>query len=237
MRSILLLTFVTATFSVFAQSVEKGNPSFCVARLTIHHVDGSSNDIGEFHSDILSYQDGTADTITYELQDSESLTASFYILSPFINPTQFHEELIYGTLVSDTIIEGYSSLGGGTPTWNKFWDFADTALFTFFVNETLNPNPIHVVKLTRKPSEPLLVADQTILPISVFPNPTSNNVYIQLPNVSTDLSLVDASGRELKTWKSSVSHELDLSAFQSGNYFLRIVADGKASVFKLQKVD
>lgn len=238
MRSILLLTFLTTTFFTFAQSIEKGNPSYCQFRLTVHHADGSSENIENLQADVTSYFSGIVDTIVYVLEDDETVTADFYIVSPFISSTQFHEELIYGLPVSDTTIDGYTSVGGGTPTWNRTWDFADSALFTFFLYGGAVSNPIHTVKLTRTPQAPLLVNDQSVLPISIFPNPAADHIYIQIPDDHPmKLLLVDATGRELKSWENNVSHSLDLTAFQSGSYFIHVVSNGKVSVFKVEKVE
>jgi hypothetical protein len=177
--------------------------------------------------------DGPVDTTLYALADEDSLVARFFIISAFI-PLSLHDELVYGDPVYDTVITGYSSVGGGTPFHERKWSFSDSAIFTFYVDTP--DNPIYFVKLTRQPQ--LVIEEESVLPIAVFPNPVSNDINIWLPiDLSAELSLTDASGRLVKAWKRSESHTLDLSSLQSGNYLLRILIDGKATTFRVQKIE
>ena len=63
--------------------------------------------------------------------------------------------------------------------------------------------------------------------ISVYPNPTRNNILIFNNNPMTDIVLYDALGKEITaTHNMAVNHiKLDLSAYESGYYLLQIQSE------------
>jgi hypothetical protein len=233
MRHILLFACIAASLYAGAQLPEKGPVSGCSIQLTVYHADGTNEIVAEAISDVSPYHTGTTDTTVYTLEDADTLVADFYIIDYTIPALPFHEALIYGNPVCDTIMNGYSSVGNGTPYWNRIWSFADSAMFTFYF-DIPGGHPLHVVKLIRKQSSAATQNES----IAVFPNPASGDIYIRLPDdLSAELVLMDASGRQVKSWKSNESYTLDLSPFQPGNYLLRILIDGNATTFRVQKIE
>jgi hypothetical protein len=55
-----------------------------------------------------------------------------------------------------------------------------------------------------------------------YPNPVENNLYLQLLDDQNQIILTDILGRELLQEVVKSSHNLDMSAFKSGIYFLRV---------------
>lgn len=57
--------------------------------------------------------------------------------------------------------------------------------------------------------------------IKVYPNPTSQLLYIDIPNgESMRIELTNSLGQKL--WSGSNVNQIDLSTFQSGLYFLEL---------------
>lgn len=70
----------------------------------------------------------------------------------------------------------------------------------------------------------------------LFPNPT--NDLINITNRSShafECELIDQTGRILKQGSLSKNHQLDVSTFNSGSYFVRIIMDGDSFVKKIFK--
>lgn len=85
------------------------------------------------------------------------------------------------------------------------------------------------------------VSDVETYHLSIFPNPASDLVTIDLGSASgIDLiHLFDVSGRELKSVAvgNAASIEIDLSAFASGIYFIRATGSAGSASYKLIKAD
>jgi hypothetical protein len=61
------------------------------------------------------------------------------------------------------------------------------------------------------------------LPIQIFPNPASETITIKIPNGNNSCSLIDASGREMKTFNlSGTKTEIAISDLNSGIYFVKV---------------
>jgi len=71
--------------------------------------------------------------------------------------------------------------------------------------------------------------------VSMYPNPASNVLQIQLPEGS-DLQLFDLQGRVVEQRSTVKSQEtLDVSGLQSGIYFVRVIHNGQAFTNRLLK--
>jgi hypothetical protein len=76
--------------------------------------------------------------------------------------------------------------------------------------------------------------DESTLPFSVFPNPTSDFLQIQSEAVIRTIHINDDTGRELRTLRpNSKAIKIDVSKFPSGMYTLKINIGGKNYVKKI----
>lgn len=75
--------------------------------------------------------------------------------------------------------------------------------------------------------------DQLASTVSVYPNPASNYVMVNVPE-SSQISLVDMNGRQIYTKSNSGQKEsLDVSALESGIYFIQILHEGNSATKRL----
>lgn len=82
------------------------------------------------------------------------------------------------------------------------------------------------------------VAENTIKPITVFPNPVKD--YLQISNADqniTDVAVFNLLGQEVirEIWSGKGNSSLDMTKLTSGTYLLKIVADGKTETRKIIK--
>ena len=71
------------------------------------------------------------------------------------------------------------------------------------------------------------VAEPAALPLTLYPNPAGDRVFIQLPKAGGALSMYDFSGRELfKQQLTDGQSELEVSALPRGIYFVQVVQEG-----------
>jgi len=76
--------------------------------------------------------------------------------------------------------------------------------------------------------------------VSVYPNPTNATFTVTTDNLNIDrIELYDAIGRRISSTNLSqtYAHEIDLSAFVQGIYFLKVFSQGEVITKKVQKVD
>jgi len=76
----------------------------------------------------------------------------------------------------------------------------------------------------------LEIKDAAIKDLIVFPNPVQNTLIVQSANHTLDsFSITDSHGRIVLSLENSTSPEIDVSALESGLYFLKIQSsEGKA---------
>jgi hypothetical protein len=239
MRSILTSLFIFAASCLFGQSSEKGCFYNSFFKLEVYHADGTGETIKYLSTFLPGPSVSMADTIRYVLEDQDSVVADFELSDNFIqggyDPTwPFLEQLIYGDPVYDWMYQYQSN----SNYYRRIWTFKDSAMFSFTTR--FNGSPSHVIKLIKKPAPPAVVeeVEEAVNPlIAVFPNPTTTDIFVQLPDgFPAALSLTDAAGRLVKVWNADGSHTVDLSAFQSGSYMLRITGNGQISSFRIQKI-
>ena len=238
MHTILSVIFVMVAITLSAQAPEKGYENFCGVLVKLHHADGSDDILlQEISTPIPSDYQGAADSIFCELGEGESVSAVFELgndvgYTGYDASWPLHEEIIYGTPVSEYLEVGHTSLGGDS--YYHSWSFTDSAEFS--VKLHMLGNPTHVVRLTKKAT--LALEKPATLQLAVFPNPFASNVYLQLPGESNaSVLLTDAAGREVRRIECSASQYLDLSDFPAGSYILSVSTSGEASSFRIQKID
>jgi len=81
-------------------------------------------------------------------------------------------------------------------------------------------------------SQPLSIADNTLLQLKIFPNPTTNSIQILGLINSAKIDVFSSEGRKLVTTTVSSEGKLDLNV-ASGIYFIKIVSENKSVVKKL----
>lgn len=81
----------------------------------------------------------------------------------------------------------------------------------------------------------LLSLVESDLQISIYPNPSSDVIYIQLDGLEVKMSLFDLHGKMLveKSFKSESS--ISLLEYPAAEYLLQVEADGKLSSYKIIK--
>lgn len=232
------VVFYSIAFCGLAQSPERGKTFFRYVLVTVHHEDGSTENL----LDTLSYyppsiSSGFADTIAYELAAQDSVTAYFYVcdemeMGGYDHSWPLQEHVVYGAPVFDSVSDGYYSMND---FYMRNWSFTDSALFGFTVE--LNGQPTHYVKLWPAPETPAVVEETVNVTPAVFPNPASAFAFIRLPDDRpSELLLTDAAGRIVRAWSAQGSETLGLAGYPSGPYFIRITTDGQQTVFRMQKL-
>ena len=72
---------------------------------------------------------------------------------------------------------------------------------------------------------------------SIFPNPTHEILYLNIPAVSFEYTLMDISGRLMQSEKEKIDKEIDLHHLPNGVYSLSIRINGEQFNHKIVKVD
>jgi Endonuclease I/Secretion system C-terminal sorting domain len=81
-------------------------------------------------------------------------------------------------------------------------------------------------------SQALGINDATVLDVQLYPNPTSNRIYIKGIQDETNLDVFSIEGRKVKTFKIDNDSFLDLNV-SSGIYFLNISSETKSAIKKI----
>jgi hypothetical protein len=66
--------------------------------------------------------------------------------------------------------------------------------------------------------------------MSVFPNPSSSQITIQIKE-SADIEIVNAMGEQILKCNCKQELKVDISTWNSGVYFIRNTTDGKVKKF------
>ena len=95
--------------------------------------------------------------------------------------------------------------------------------------------PIETNIATTTFQEPLSVNEFTHNTVSVYPNPTSGQLFIDSIDPIGSLELYDIQGRKVQEFTISEEHTIDLTNISKGIYFLRIQTDKGIEIEKLIK--
>ena len=120
---------------------------------------------------------------------------------------------------------------------NNYMDYGDDECLNFFTNgqrtrmlAALN-GPRAGLKTSDGLTPGIIGINESVLSrsLSVFPNPTNDQLYISLESVTnalTDIRLIDPSGRVIllqsNVWLGTATHRLDLSELSAGIYVLQL---------------
>lgn len=84
-------------------------------------------------------------------------------------------------------------------------------------------------------TDPTSVTDPSLAQIRVFPVPARTTVYITSPEVIRDLRIIDMLGQvAYSTRVAGLSHEVNVSGFNSGIYFIQILTDKGMETRRIQ---
>ncbi|MFI5150152.1 MAG: glycoside hydrolase family 44 protein [Bacteroidia bacterium] len=206
-------SFVSAAFRIF------------------RNYDGNNSSFGDIHVQALvpaprvaSLYASLKSTDTTELHlivmnknyDS-SLVASFQITSP----TTFTSALVYRFDSTGFTLSALPPLTGITSN-NFYYTLPPLSCYHFVLRKNT------ITGVTEK---------QTALSISIFPQPSGNDVEIQSGNsVMHNINLFNAEGRKLAEYKPEALHfRIDLSGFSAGMYELEICTNQGTVIKKLIK--
>ena len=80
------------------------------------------------------------------------------------------------------------------------------------------------------------VEDFNIEGLVAYPNPTTNILNVEAASIISSIEVMNVLGQTLHTVTINTNKtQIDLSAFQTGNYFVRVTADGSSNVLQIVK--
>lgn len=180
-------------------------------------------------------------TVFNSVGNNTMIFEDYIVVEPVPQPDYFYT--INGLAVAFT-----NTSVGGT---NYIWNFDDGEISSDF-------NPIHIYdeggiySVTLNAIEANCAAaisyevfvdiqsstdEEWLENILLFPNPTSGELYIQLPfspAANGELNLKNINGQILRSEKiMNQKHRINISEFSSGIYFLEIISGGNVGVFRV----
>ncbi|HBX53455.1 MAG TPA: hypothetical protein DEH02_20540 [Bacteroidales bacterium] len=124
-----------------------------------------------------------------------------------------------------------ASVAGGTPPYNYLWSTSATTssisglcagVYSLTVTDANNCSVVSTVDLT-------VVGSKTVFEnsIEVFPNPTSNKIYIKNAG-NAKVVIYNMTGEIIKKMENPGNlKSIDMSSFDNGSYLVRIIKQGK----------
>nr|WP_321237262.1 aryl-sulfate sulfotransferase [uncultured Psychroserpens sp.] len=156
-----------------------------------------------------------ADGEIFEIDDNEN------IVWEYVNPVNN----INGTI---------SSQGGAPPTVNILFRAIKYAPdFPAFIGRDLTPGPPLELNPDITACQSLSVADISISDIKIYPNPTSDFINIVSTHTIDKIVLYSILGK--KVYEINGTNTIDISAFNSGIYFIQIQSENKSISKKIIK--
>lgn len=173
----------------------------------------------------------------YLMQHSESYYASQQSLMQFFNKTDYSFMLGPNYFIAPFLEEGTSITVNFPVGYEWIYMYDNNQVFTGGTSETLTiPYTEYPVFLK---GDPLNINELAEAQVSIYPNPTTENLRIKLHDLNFDnasVQLFDLSGKLLLSQNLNHSNQaIDLSDLSSGIYLCRISVDGKKSTKKVIK--
>ena len=85
-------------------------------------------------------------------------------------------------------------------------------------------------------SQTLGINEATLQKVKFYPNPVKNQLFIELGDQNlTGITIIDASGRVVKTITNNTAKSIDVSSLTQGIYFLKISTRTSVSTNKFVK--
>jgi hypothetical protein len=79
------------------------------------------------------------------------------------------------------------------------------------------------------------VSELSLYAISIYPNPTRDNVTVTMTSASASIEIIDAQGKLLKATQVVNGDKIDLSTYETGMYIFRVKTENGTSIFRVSK--
>jgi hypothetical protein len=79
------------------------------------------------------------------------------------------------------------------------------------------------------------VSELSLDAISIYPNPTRDNVTVTMTSASASIEIIDAQGKLLKATQVVNGDKIDLSTYETGMYIFRVKTENGTSIFRVSK--
>ena len=127
-------------------------------------------------------------------------------------------------------------------TYFEFFSFEDDYSYLFYTDSTDNLRHMYY---TNNPSgiwldfiaaEPLVVNNNDFEKIEIYPNPTSNKLFIKSKKINIEkIEVYSISGKRIKEYHQA-NGAIDISTLANGMYFLEIISTQNRSVQRFIKI-
>lgn len=107
----------------------------------------------------------------------------------------------------------------------------ETVYFAF-INDSYNDFILYINDIVVTKEDPVSVEELAQLNLHVFPNPTTDWIYVNYTQKIDEIQVYDFLGSLVKTAKGKA---IDISELKSGTYLLKVVAQGTSIVKKITK--
>jgi hypothetical protein len=79
------------------------------------------------------------------------------------------------------------------------------------------------------------VSELSLDAISIYPNPTRDNVTVTMSSASASIEIIDAQGKLLNATQVVNGDKIDLSTYETGMYIFRVKTENGTSIFRVSK--
>lgn len=79
------------------------------------------------------------------------------------------------------------------------------------------------------------VKEMSVDAISIYPNPTRDNVTVTMSSASASIEIIDAQGKLLSVTQVVNGDKIDLSTYETGMYIFRVKTENGTSIFRVSK--
>ena len=79
------------------------------------------------------------------------------------------------------------------------------------------------------------VSEMSLDVISLYPNPTRDNVTVTMSSASASIEIIDAQGKLLRATQVVNGDKIDLSTYETGMYIFRVKTENGTSIFRVSK--
>ena len=79
------------------------------------------------------------------------------------------------------------------------------------------------------------VSEMSLDMISLYPNPTRDNVTVTMSSASASIEIIDAQGKLLRATQVVNGDKIDLSTYETGMYIFRVKTENGTSIFRVSK--
>jgi hypothetical protein len=137
--------------------------------------------------------------------------------------TQFTKEHLVGV---NSILSAEAIAGGADANDYAYYPVAtssDAIIMSSNLNTTSEKTLVDTILYTKGTTQVLSVAKNELLTVAVYPNPTSDFLFVNGLNANTSYKIYDSLGRILKTDRlETTSNKIEVAFLPNGIYFLQV---------------